>query len=384
MEERKEPYLEEEEIDLYELYLKLKKRWKLIVSLTFGITLLTLIISLIMTPIYRAEGSVIPVSGSKPSLGALSGLAELAGVPIPTSSDEKKILALLESRTIKERVIRDLNLIKVFSEELPKDRNPLLASVEKLDKMTDISSDRKTGVIKIAVEYKDPKLARDIALAYIKELEKLLEEKALTLAKMNRIFLERQLKRQREKLKRLSERLAQFQKRTRLVIPEEQIKGGMELYANLIAKKTELEVKLSTLETVLSPDNPQILALKKQLKAVKEQLKKLESKVGTSPIPSLKEAPEVMVKYLDLYREFKTAQAIYETLVKLYEQAKLEENKDTLYVEVIDYPVVPDKKVKPKRALMVAVAFFSSLFLSLFLALFLEWLENVKEQRKAS
>lgn len=48
--------------------------------------------------------------------------------------------------------------------------------------------------------------------------------------------------------------------------------------------------------------------------------------------------------------------------------------------EVITKPQIPQTYSKPKKKLIVAVAFVSSLFWGIFLALFAEWLEGVRRR----
>jgi uncharacterized protein involved in exopolysaccharide biosynthesis len=279
-------------------------------------------------------------------------------------------------------VIKDLNLIPKLLDEMPEDRNPLLVAIEKMeDDVVSISDDKKTGVINISIDFKDPELAKKIAEQYVKELQDILAEKSLTVSKMNRVFLEKQLEEEEKKLKKYQQEMAEFQKENKIIEPTKQLEGTMELYTNLIAQKIALEVQLKKIETALSPDNPKISILKNQIKEIEEQLRRIEQKADGA-LPSISNVPEKIVKYTDLLRKLKASEAIYETLLKMYEQAKLDEAKENLYVEVIDYPILPDKPVKPKKKLMVAVAGITSIFLGIFIAFFLEWLENIKKRRE--
>ncbi|MCU0822130.1 MAG: hypothetical protein MUC95_06620, partial [Spirochaetes bacterium] len=94
--------------------------------------------------------------------------------------------------------------------------------------------------------------------------------------------------------------------------------------------------------------------------------------------PYLKNIPEKLSNYADYYRELEVAKTIYKTLLGLYEQSKLEEAKEGIYVQVIDPAVVPDEKIKPKRAIMVIVAAVASFILSIFIVFFKEWLKDLK------
>jgi len=380
---RDEILIEEDEIDLYELWLKLKKRWKIILGTFLIFTVATGVLGFIMTPIYRAEATIIPIS-SNPTGGLSQLVNQLLGIPAGGEDISSKILAVLKSRTIRDRVIEDLNLIPILVEETPEKRNPKIVANEVLEEIVTISQDRKTGTISIKVEYRDPEIAKNIAEVLIRELQKILEEKALTVAKVNRIFLEKQLLKTEKELKEALDDLANFQKKAKVIVPQEQVKGAFELYSDLLSKKIELQIELRKLESVLSTSSPRILALKDQLGAIEKQLSKFENTESLSVIPSIKAAPELIAEYTQIYVKVRSLQAKYETLLKMYEQAKLEEQKENIYVEVIDPPYVSDIPVKPKKKLIVAVAGVSGLFLGIFLALFVEWLSEMRKRYKST
>lgn len=346
---RDEILIEEDEIDLYELWLKLKKRWKIILGTFLIFTVATGVLGFIMTPIYRAEATIIPIS-SNPTGGLSQLVNQLLGIPAGGEDISSKILAVLKSRTIRDRVIEDLNLIPILVEETPEKRNPKIVANEVLEEIVTISQDRKTGTISIKVEYRDPEIAKNIAEVLIRELQKILEEKALTVAKVNRIFLEKQLLKTEKELKEALDDLANFQKKAKVIVPQEQVKGAFELYSDLLSKKIELQIELRKLESVLSTSSPRILALKDQLGAIEKQLSKFENTESLSVIPSIKAAPELIAEYTQIYVKVRSLQAKYETLLKMYEQAKLEEQKENIYVEVIDPPYVSDIPVKPKKS----------------------------------
>ncbi len=73
---------------------------------------------------------------------------------------------------------------------------------------------------------------------------------------------------------------------------------------------------------------------------------------------------------------------IYNLIAQQIQQGMLAEAKENFAFKVLDPPKVPDKKVKPKRRIMVMVAFVTTLFLGIFLAFFLEYLNNVKTRLK--
>ena len=82
--------------------------------------------------------------------------------------------------------------------------------------------------------------------------------------------------------------------------------------------------------------------------------------------------PEMGTEYLRKLRQLKYNETLFELLSKQYELAKLEEARDAVVIQVIDRAVPPERKSRPKRALIVILATATMLFLSVFIVLLLE------------
>lgn len=108
MNEENKIFIEEDEIDLFELWDKIWKNRKFILVICSVVVILTAIISLIMDNIYRSTATLIPISSSNNSLSAYAGLAAMAGINLPVGGgdDNAKIQAILKSRSLKEAVIK--------------------------------------------------------------------------------------------------------------------------------------------------------------------------------------------------------------------------------------------------------------------------------------
>jgi hypothetical protein len=63
--------------------------------------------------------------------------------------------------------------------------------------------------------------------------------------------------------------------------------------------------------------------------------------------------PLLGVTYADLYRRTRVQEAVFETLTKEYEMAKVQEAKEIPTVKVLDAPNVPDRKSFPPRLLIM-------------------------------
>ena len=74
-------------------------------------------------------------------------------------------------------------------------------------------------------------------------------------------------------------------------------------------------------------------------------------------------------------------QKIYGMIAQQIETSMMAEVKENFAFKVLDRPKVPDKKIKPKRVLMVMLSLVASLLLSIFFVFFMEYLEKAKTQK---
>ena len=65
--------------------------------------------------------------------------------------------------------------------------------------------------------------------------------------------------------------------------------------------------------------------------------------------------PEAGLEAVRLYRDVAIQQKIVEFLVPMYEQARIDEQKDVPVILVLDKAVPPEKKARPKRFIIVVV-----------------------------
>jgi capsule polysaccharide export protein KpsE/RkpR len=138
------------------------------------------------------------------------------------------------------------------------------------------------------------------------------------------------------------------------------IEGAATLEGQMIAAESELE----GLKQVYSNDNVRVRSVYAQIAELKKELAKIggdkdasasssDKTSSDSSYPSIRKLPLLGVAYADLYRRTKVQEAVFETLTREYELAKVQEVKETPSVKVLDPASVPEQKSYPPRLLII-------------------------------
>jgi len=203
-------YPEEEPIDWRAYWKILVEYRKLIGIITAASTIIALLIAFLMTPIYRAEVLLAPVSeegaGSLSSLaGQFGDLASLAGINLGTNKDKTaESIAALKSRSLSVAFIDKENLKPILfprkwsaEEKAWKDQDDVPTDWEAFkifDKdIRTVSLDNKTGLVTLAIEWKDPALAAKWANRLVTQVNARLRNDAIEEAEKSIVYLEKQL-----------------------------------------------------------------------------------------------------------------------------------------------------------------------------------------------
>jgi len=136
-----------------------------------------------------------------------------------------------------------------------------------------------------------------------------------------------------------------------------------------------------------TPQNPEVVKLQREIDALKEELEQMEQDSSSSdPLNPEGGMPAATFEYLQRYREWKFNEAVYETLLKLYETARLEEAINPVIIQVVDEAQPPEQRFKQKRKLMVVLATMLGFFIAIFAAFLAEFASRAsadpEEKRK--
>jgi tyrosine-protein kinase Etk/Wzc len=236
----------------------------------------------------------------------------------------------------------------------------------------------KDEIITISVEDEDPQRAAVMANAFIEKLKEITQTLAISEASKRRLFFEEQLAKVKEDLLKSEEAMKGLMENTGALSIDAQAKAVIESIADLRAQIAAKEVELKVMKTYTEPKNPDLQKAQDALRGLKEQLQAFETKTGEIPDPLVPTGrmPQIGTDYARKLREVKYNETLLNLIAGQYEIARVDEAKDAIIIQVLDKAVPPDKKVKPKRMIMVAAAGFVGFSLAIFMAFILEYMNK--------
>ncbi len=287
--------------------------------LILGIVL-SVLYYLISPKYYRATAAILKPIGS----------IETLDVTTKSKTTEKQdtgtelFMSILTSRRMYDDLIQKFNLTSVYG----------ISNTDRVREILQAScaiSASGQRVISISVVDRDPKRAAEMANFFWENLDRLLQEMTITTAKKNRLFIEERLASTRKALTQIQEQLNQLQQTNKLLA----IKDTGEISAlatELMTKLTEKKLELERIKRIYQPEQPEVVMLSAEIKDLQKELDRLTS---------------YQTKLSQILRELKAQESLYSFLTAQLETAKLDETKNTPFIQVLDSAAVPQKVYSP-------------------------------------
>ncbi len=365
-------------LDFIKIFLKYKKLILIVTLLAGAIT--AILVFFVIPPTFLSTSTVKSFGGSGTSaLMSLSGVPDLGGLEELSGGGSVKELAtyeeiLLSRRCLEETIIK-FNLMDVYDFKYMQDA--LKAFREEL---MELSVNKKAGTLTIGIYDKDKVRARDIVDFLISQLNKIYSEMKVQNAKNNREFLEGRYESIKNALTLKEDSLKNFQDQNGIA-PDIQIQAALKVSYELESELKAEEVKLDLLKKIISPDQPEIKTQEEKIRSIRKKIEEMQNEDYQKNNLNLKNAPDRVLNFIRLKRDVEIQNKILTTVIPLLEQAKVEEQKQTPTVIVLDKPDIPDLKKKPKRLTLTFLSIVLGFVLTYSYALFYEiyWKKIIRE-----
>ena len=357
---------DDDEISLLDLLQTIVDNLRLLVlgPLVVGFTALG--ISFLIPPSYTAKTQFLPPqqqqSAAASMLASLGSLGGLAGAVGGIKNPADQFIAYMKSVTLQDSLIERFKLIERYEVKTKTDARLALAGSVR-------AASGKDGLISVEVDDKDPNFAAELANAHVEELGKLLGKLAITEAQQRRLFFEKQLTLAKDKL--IQSEIALKATGVSGSVLKSNPASAVAAVAGLQAAVTTQEVKLGAMRGYLAETAPDFKLAMSELFNLRVQLAKQEK---DSPATGGKAATEG--DYITKYREFKYHETLFELFSKQFELAKVDEAREGAVIQVLDAAQAPERKSKPKKAMIAMIATLASGFALLLFVFLRQTLSN--------
>ncbi len=355
----------EDSVNLLDLALVLAARKRFILSVSFAVAVITAIAVLIMPVTYTATTTMLPPqqqeSTAMAMLGQMGGLASLAGggtaSALGLKNPDELYIGLLQSEQVLDGIIQRFGLMKVYKAKILSDARRALQANTKI-------VSEKSSLLSISVKDHDAKRAAAIANAYVDELHKLMSHLAVTSAAQRRMFFERQVNQEKEKLADAEVALERTEMKTGIIQPQGQAQAIIATIMQLRSQISATEVELEALRTSATDQNPEVITLQSQIAALRTQLAEFEKGHPKSVLTEgnvltpTSEVPAASLEYLRRMRDVRYQETLFEFMTRQYEMARVDEAKQGQMIQVVDPALIPDRRSWPPRTLLTLLAFF--------------------------
>ncbi len=357
-----------EEVSILDLLIVIVRSQRRIVKMVICISLAGVIVSLLLPTRYTASTSILPPQqGSSTSaalmaqLGNLGSVASLAGGSLGLKNPNDLQVAMLKSRTVEDAMLDRFHLVELYHTKRRSDARM------KFEKVVDINSGSKDGVIRISIIDSDPQRAADMANGYVEEFKKFSATLAVTEASQRRLFFEQQLSQAKDNLAKAEEDLKRTGQKTGLIQLDAQARAAIQLIAELRAQVAAKEAQIIAMRSFATGENPGLQMAEQELAGLRAQEAKMgaASEGTTNALVPKGNMQEAGIEYVRKLRDVKYYETIFDLLARQYEVAKVDEARQGAVVQIVDRAIVPDHRSSPQRTLIVLGAAVFGIFVGI-------------------
>ncbi|MBF0225773.1 MAG: hypothetical protein HQK76_09990 [Desulfobacterales bacterium] len=376
-----------DEVGLFDLILPVYKYWKFLIAFTFCVVVLTGIVGVTSTKIYRATSVLLPEIKENAGGGELKaafltqfGFAGLGGEGTSSAVYE----SILKSRELARNVLKRYNYFYLMGIDK---KNEEIAIDNLLNSIV-VQKPAKEPTISIIVDVSDRYMCKDIANAYIYELDNYNREVSITSAQRLRKYIEKRLENAEKEQEAAQAEFQAFQENNRAISISKQTNSTLDVLAGLESQRVEIEIEKAAKEQFYGGAHIEIEQLNAKMEALQKNIDRLVySNEKSVPIKNEKGLefyiPLTKIPYLNfeeskLLAKNKAKAAVVSMLYTQSEQAKLDEAKDMPTINILDWAVPPIRHIKPKLKAMLVLGALGGLFLGAILVFLFDFIKSSK------
>lgn len=359
----------DDDVSLLDLMVSLAKRKRLVIGITGSFAVAAIVVAFLRPVQYTAEATILPPQKSNTPLSVAANLNSISSMGMMPKNQNDMYVAIIQSRTPEDAMIKRFHLMERYKATVPDDAR------KAFEEHRSAKSGVKDNLISISVIDKDPKMAAEMANAYVEEFQKFSATMAITEASQRRVFLQQQVDQAKEKLAESELALKAMEQKSGVVQIDAQERALINSASALRAEVAAKEVEIQGIRSYATEQNAGLAIPEQELTELQSQLAQLTNG-GHQPaqeiVASKGQVIENSFEYESKYRDVKYYEDILDLLSSQLESAKLDEAQRGPAIQVVDRAVVPDRRSSPQRMLIIVMATAAGFFLSFVLVVLLE------------
>lgn len=268
---------------------------------------------------YVARARIQPQDASSLGLGGL-GSSTLSFAALLGDRNQIDVYLLIgRSDAVASSVIKRANIVGEgarFENDISAKR--WLQSHVDVDSLTG-------GILEVSVQTHDQNLSLEIANAYVGAISDRIKSVARERTVRKQVVIRDRMDEASRRLSLAESAMIRFRRDNRLADPDVQLGSQLALRASLEAQLQAKRVELETRQRFAGPENQQVIALQQQIASLQAQISQSTRPQSGATGPNLSEFNEVQARYLNLFRDYRFAQTLYEAYTRYMEQVAVEE-----------------------------------------------------------
>lgn len=319
-----------------------RSRWRLHARIVGITAVLAVGASFLLPNWYRAQCTLLPPSeGQDTGFGLLVGMIQtsaLQNLGLKTASTPSDVFnEILKSRLLSTAAIQRFGYQQIYR------RKGLDRTIKEFQRHLEVDVNA-AGLLTVTFEDRDAQRAADVTNFLVSELDRFNVETYKTRGKRLRQFLEGRLADVQRQLAASELRLLEYERKHRVVSSAEtEAARGV---SDILAQKFNLETQRAYVSSYTSPGSTELQNIERQLSALNTEIGKL---------------PEIKMEGARIALDVEVQRKLLVLMTGQYEDARMQETRDTPTVTVLDAATVPQLKARPTRSLIVAGAVFVAL-----------------------
>ncbi len=332
----------------------LRFKW-ILLGLCAATTIGVYLYSLTMPQYYKSTVNCVPPSADEAGIGgALAGISStLKDIGLSKiggkSGESFEFISLLFSRTIRDSMIHRFKLIDEYDMQ-----GEIMDDVRsELDDNLEVML-HEEGNYEITIWSQNPQKSVEMCNTFVSYANEIANRVQRMEAEKSVRYMERRLAMMDSILSSITDSLDYFSRTYRLFSPIDQAKASAEALANVKSELLKQEMVLGLLKENYGDSDPQVRAAQGLVKELQGQYERAQTQPGFAGNFALTDAAGVGATYMRLFAEYEAYSKLKAFLLPSLEQARLDINKTSPALLVVDKPEPAEKRDRPKRMLLAA------------------------------